>query len=457
MPSSNFKLFDENKQNMLTSQEYDSSSQRLNGVQAGVASSQLQNKSMYQTSLIAYALAQIMVANGIDASDEEAVSTFVSNLRSGIAKSALDECFGKDNSLSSATAQKFVDNDVSSVAPSNPSEAFDDIVSKKIFVTEIITQSQKWVAHRVAGEVQGLAFGAGGGGGCRVQSSSGGGGGGGGAMTQFSFTPNEGDSYDVIIGVGGAAATGFYNDKGKAGGSTSFGNLATAAGGSGGNGLTGGSGGSGGGAAAGGSGGNGSYGGGGGSWIVNVAGASGGTYGGGGGNKSANGTGGNGGTYGGNGGNNSTSATNGTDTTSLDLDFTGPGTGGGICGGGGGYGGKGGSSGSASGGGGGYGGNGGNGGAGNPPGCGGGGGYGGNGGNGGSAATNQYPNAGGGGGGGYGKNGNGGEGGSSYGNQKGGIGQKGGFAAGGGGGGYGNIGGDGGDGIVILKYWKYEI
>ena len=56
MASSNIKLFDENKGNMLNDTEFNISTQRLNGLQAGVASSQLQNKAMYQASLMAYAI-----------------------------------------------------------------------------------------------------------------------------------------------------------------------------------------------------------------------------------------------------------------------------------------------------------------------------------------------------------------------------------------------------------------
>lgn len=123
MPSSNFKLFDENKQNMISDEAYNVNTQRLNGVQQGIASSQLQNKSMYQTSLMAYALAQMMVQQGIDADDSEAVADFVSHLRSGVAKTALDECFSKVQSLSTTTAQKFVSDGISVSAPDTPDEA----------------------------------------------------------------------------------------------------------------------------------------------------------------------------------------------------------------------------------------------------------------------------------------------------------------------------------------------
>ena len=80
MASSNIKLFDENKGNMLTDTEFNISTQRLNGLQTGVASSQLQNKAMYQASLVAYAIAQVMLQNGKNANDTDAVSAFVANL-----------------------------------------------------------------------------------------------------------------------------------------------------------------------------------------------------------------------------------------------------------------------------------------------------------------------------------------------------------------------------------------
>ena len=88
MPTNNIKIFDENKVNMLTDVDYNTNTQRLNGVQSGVASSQLQNKTLYQTSLISYAIAQFMNEMGFDASDSGAVSTFVNNLSSSIKKPA---------------------------------------------------------------------------------------------------------------------------------------------------------------------------------------------------------------------------------------------------------------------------------------------------------------------------------------------------------------------------------
>ena len=91
MPTNNFKLFDENKANLLTDTEYINATQRLNGVQTGVASSQLNNKFAYQVSLVAYAIAQIMNQNGLDASDTLSVSAFVGNLGGSLLQKVADK------------------------------------------------------------------------------------------------------------------------------------------------------------------------------------------------------------------------------------------------------------------------------------------------------------------------------------------------------------------------------
>ena len=91
MPTNNFKLFDQNKANLLSDTEYANATQRLNGVQTGVASSQLQNKFAYQVSLVAYAIAQIMNQNGLDATDTLAVSAFVGNLGGALLQKVADK------------------------------------------------------------------------------------------------------------------------------------------------------------------------------------------------------------------------------------------------------------------------------------------------------------------------------------------------------------------------------
>ena len=107
MPTNNFKLFDEKKANMMTDEEYAINQQRLNGVQSGVASSQLQNKTLYQTALMCYALAQLMAANGYDANDADAVSTFVNNLSMSVLQKAVDKASAAD--ITNKVANKWVD------------------------------------------------------------------------------------------------------------------------------------------------------------------------------------------------------------------------------------------------------------------------------------------------------------------------------------------------------------
>lgn len=107
MPTNNFKLFDEKKSNMMTDEEYAINQQRLNGVQSGVASSQLQNKTLYQTALMCYALAQLMAANGYDANDANAVSTFVNNLSLSMVQKVVDKASAAD--IVNQVAGKWVD------------------------------------------------------------------------------------------------------------------------------------------------------------------------------------------------------------------------------------------------------------------------------------------------------------------------------------------------------------
>ena len=107
MPVNNFKLFDEKKANMMSDDDYAINQQRLNGVQSGVASSQLQNKTLYQTALMCYALAQLMAANGYDANDANAVSTFVNNLSASMVQKVVDKASATD--VANQVAGKWVD------------------------------------------------------------------------------------------------------------------------------------------------------------------------------------------------------------------------------------------------------------------------------------------------------------------------------------------------------------
>lgn len=107
MAANNIKIFDQNKANMLTDEAYSSNVQRINGVQQGLASSQLQNKTLYQVSLVAYAIGQMMQANGLDANDADAVSTFANNMSQTIMQKVLDKA-NSDEAIAGTDNTKFI-------------------------------------------------------------------------------------------------------------------------------------------------------------------------------------------------------------------------------------------------------------------------------------------------------------------------------------------------------------
>lgn len=107
MAANNIKIFDQNKANMLTDEAYSSNVQRINGVQQGIASSQLQNKTLYQVSLVAYAIGQMMQANGLDANDADAVSTFANNMSQTIMQKVLDKA-NSDEAIAGTNNTKFI-------------------------------------------------------------------------------------------------------------------------------------------------------------------------------------------------------------------------------------------------------------------------------------------------------------------------------------------------------------
>ena len=496
MPTNNFKLFDEKKANMMSDDDYAINQQRLNGVQSGVASSQLQNKTLYQTALMCYALAQLMAANGYDANDANAVSTFVNNLSSTMVQKVKDRASELEvktganvnkyitpgdflTSLNYLTKAKYGENDPTTSTEGTLGQIYVNVNTQRAFycgkiegntftwhpiarikvetITKIFTSNETWLIPANITELMVLCVGAGG----RLVNN---GGGGSGYFKKEIVNVSGVQSVDVVIGKGTATSI----DERK----TSFGTLLSADGGNdgssshGGNGYAGGGGGARSYAKC--SGGNGTVGGGGGGGVyygtqnASGDGGDGGEFGGGGGGGYARsgssifGTGGSGGTHGGNGGDAGSDGSNGTNTIGMGLEFEGAG--------------KGGSAGSygsdryGGGGGGGYGGNGGNGGTRssgsvsvNGSGGGGGGGYGGNGGNGSSVVSNNsIAYSAGGGGGGYGGNGFDGDG-----------------VNGGGGGGYGrdNYGAGGGnntsnssgdpkngsDGICIVTYESVSV
>lgn len=352
MPTSNFKLFDENKANMLTDSEYSSNAQRLNGVQSGVASSKLQNKFQYQASLVAYAIAQLMVQNGYDATDSTAVTTFVNNMSNTMLQKVIDKATTAQaeegtNNIKWMTPA-LVKSEITKIAPlvpailSNETKALyglgtdavpDDVLAllrysslDNIVMKKFLT-SQNFVAPDNASGNEFLAIVVGGGGGGSAagysKRDSAGGGSGGITIGKIKLTP--GETYPVVVGAGGSGGISTSKNMtspGSDGGSSSFVGL-TALGGGGATLDHGGdaapNGGGGGGIAygenAGLRGGNGGlYGGGGGAYgVYNSAssqqsgiGGNGGKYGGGGGGYITAGT---GGEFGGNGGNSRLSET----------------------------------------------------------------------------------------------------------------------------------------------------
>lgn len=114
MANTNIKLFDENKLNMMSDTEYGEDTQRTGGVRTGIANSRLQNKFQYQVSLMAYAVAQLMIANGYDAMDSAAVSTFVGNFSNSVVQKVKDKASASEaaagtNDLKWISAKQLVD------------------------------------------------------------------------------------------------------------------------------------------------------------------------------------------------------------------------------------------------------------------------------------------------------------------------------------------------------------
>ena len=69
--SSNFLIFDENKNNVMSDADYQASTQRKNGVIPGVAAPDFHNKAYRQFSVIGYALAAVMAERGFTVRDDD--------------------------------------------------------------------------------------------------------------------------------------------------------------------------------------------------------------------------------------------------------------------------------------------------------------------------------------------------------------------------------------------------
>ena len=71
MAKTNFKIFAEAAKDILTDAEYESNTQRTNGVEPGLAKSDLHNKLYKQATIMVAAMAQVLVERGFDAMDND--------------------------------------------------------------------------------------------------------------------------------------------------------------------------------------------------------------------------------------------------------------------------------------------------------------------------------------------------------------------------------------------------
>lgn len=74
MATHNFQIFDESMNDTMSDIDYQSDTQRTSGVIPGVADPLLHNKLYRQCSVMAYAIAQVIVARGYNASDSDPVA-----------------------------------------------------------------------------------------------------------------------------------------------------------------------------------------------------------------------------------------------------------------------------------------------------------------------------------------------------------------------------------------------
>ncbi len=87
MANNNFKVFDENQTNIMSDEEYALHTQRADGVQSGVANSQLHNKIYRQATIMVKALADFIASQEYDATDADA-ALLAQNLRDALSKFA---------------------------------------------------------------------------------------------------------------------------------------------------------------------------------------------------------------------------------------------------------------------------------------------------------------------------------------------------------------------------------
>lgn len=80
MAQNDFLVFNENDNNTLTQEEYSTDSQRIGGLQGGIARSKIHNKLLRQLSIATYSLAKIITDSGQDALDTDP-EAFYTNLK----------------------------------------------------------------------------------------------------------------------------------------------------------------------------------------------------------------------------------------------------------------------------------------------------------------------------------------------------------------------------------------
>lgn len=226
MASTNFLPFDPNKENVMGDTEYNSSQQRLNGVQGGIASSKLHNKSMIQTSLVAAAIAQYMVSAGYDALDTDTVAGFADKLKhailanqTGLAKATTEMVeTGTDDTayITSYLLKHFYD-----YWRATPDDLTPPITNSTDYITPqllyrfrpwkkiaTLTTSGTYTVPDGVYQILVLLVGGGGSGGGIVKSGDwSGGGGAGGAVLYGILTVTPGQKINYTIGAGGTSTS----------------------------------------------------------------------------------------------------------------------------------------------------------------------------------------------------------------------------------------------------------
>lgn len=90
MADTNFKVFAESTTDLVTDNEYSTDTQRINGVEPGLAKSSLHNKLYKQATIMAAAIAQVMTERGFNAMDND-YDGLVAGLRQAFVYSVNDK------------------------------------------------------------------------------------------------------------------------------------------------------------------------------------------------------------------------------------------------------------------------------------------------------------------------------------------------------------------------------